>query len=90
MPKVMLAEDDATMLSLLKTLLSLEGFEVVNVDFDSEGVMEALRREMPDVLLLDVHLPNQNGIEVLREIRQDSALKETHVIMASGMNLQAE
>jgi CheY-like chemotaxis protein len=90
MPKVMLAEDDATMLSLLKTLLSLEGFEVANVDFDSEKVIDAVKREKPDVLLLDVHLPNENGIEVLRRIRQDDGLKKMRIVMTSGMNMQEE
>ncbi len=90
MPKIMLAEDDETMLSLLKTLLSLEGFTVVGVDFSSEGILEVLRREKPDALLMDVHLPNQNGLDALREIRNDAALQDTRVIMASGMNLKEE
>jgi two-component system response regulator MtrA len=89
MHKVMLAEDDPTMLSLLRTLLKLEGFETATLA-EKEDVLEALHREMPDILLLDVNLPQGNGIEFLQRIRQDKILANTSVIMSSGMPLEAE
>jgi CheY-like chemotaxis protein len=89
MHKVMLAEDDLTMLSLLRTLLKLEGFETAALG-DNEDVLEALHREMPDVLLLDVNLPQGNGVEFLHRIRQDKMLENTVIIMSSGMALEAE
>lgn len=89
MYKVMLAEDDPTMLSLLSTLLKLEGFEAAMLR-EKEDVVEALHREMPDVLLLDVNLPQGNGIDFLRRIRSDKLLAKTSVIMSSGMPLEFE
>ncbi len=89
MQKVMLAEDDPTMLSLLRTLLTMEGFETAALG-DKEDVLEALRREVPDIVLLDVNLPHGNGIDFLRRIRQDKLLAKTSVIMSSGMPLEAE
>ena len=61
---VMLAEDDLTMVNLLNTLLKMEGFDVISVDADAD-VVEAMVKHCPDVLLLDVHLANQNGLEIL-------------------------
>jgi DNA-binding response OmpR family regulator len=89
MPKILLAEDDATMLSLLKTLLKMEGFDTVPLG-ERENVLEAVHREQPDVVLLDVHLTQGNGIQLLREIRLDHTLDQTLVIMQSGMNLADE
>ncbi len=85
----MLAEDDPTMASLLKTLLKLEGFEVSEVSADSDVLAEA-RKQKPDALLMDVHLGNQNGLEVLRRLRQSSDLANLRVVMSSGASVKDE
>jgi DNA-binding response OmpR family regulator len=89
MPKIMLAEDDPTMLKLLKTLMHLEGFESVSLDPD-ENVLAAVAREAPDVLLLDVHLSQGNGLDFLRQMRADARFDNLIVLMASGMSLREE
>ncbi|MCC6261115.1 MAG: response regulator [Anaerolineales bacterium] len=89
MPKVMIAEDDATMVSLLKTLLKMEGFEVVVLSADAD-VPEAIRNERPDVVLLDVHLARQSGLEILDSIRGASDIQDTQVVMSSGANVKEE
>lgn len=89
MQKVMLAEDDPTMLSLLQTLLKMEGFATAALG-DKEDVLVALRRDAPDIVLLDVNLSQGNGIDFLRRIRKDKMLGKTSVIMSSGMPLEAE
>lgn len=89
MPKVLLAEDDAIMVTLLKTLLKMEGFQVVAVDADA-NVPAALIVEHPDVLLLDVHLAHQDGLEILDQIRRGEDTRDVNVVMTSGMNLKEE
>ena len=89
MPKIMLAEDDRTMITLLKTLLDLEGYQVVALGED-EDIFEAVRRDPPDVLLLDVHLPNINGLDVLAKVRSEAETKDLSVVMTSGLNLETE
>jgi DNA-binding response OmpR family regulator len=89
MPKIMLVEDDVTMLSLLKTLLRLEKFETVTLG-EQENVLEAIYRDRPDAVLLDVHLNQGNGVDLLREIRSDPSLQKVYIIMQSGMNLAVE
>lgn len=89
MTKVMLIEDDLTMLNLLGTLLEMENYEVAKLDkFDR--VVEDVQREMPDVLLMDVHLNDTDGIELLKQIRKNKPLLSIKVIMSSGMDKSYE
>ncbi len=89
MTKVMLIEDDQTMLTLLGTLLDMEGFQVIKVN-KFESVVDDIRREDPDVILMDVHLEDKDGIEILSVLRKDSQLKKKKVIMSSGMDKRYE
>ena len=89
MPKLLLAEDDHTMVALLQTLLKMEGFEVETVDMDAD-VPSILRREMPDALFMDVHLGQQNGLDVLESIRKDSDFAALRIVMTSGLDVRDE
>ena len=85
----MLAEDDLTMVTLLKTLLGMEGYQVVALSIDDD-VVEAVRKDRPDILLLDVHLPHANGLDVLDQLREDDETSDLKIVMTSGLNLELE
>lgn len=91
--KVLLAEDDAAMQAALRTLLEIEGFTVaVATVAQTKNIIDLLqfiRTEQPDVMLLDYHLGQTNGLDVLRLLREDQAIAHTRVIMTSGMDVQA-
>ena len=89
MPKILIAEDDHTMVSLLKTLLKMEGFDVVNVDVHTD-VPAAVAREKPDALLMDVHLGEQKGTEIVTVIRKDQQFAHINIVMTSGLNMKDE
>jgi CheY-like chemotaxis protein len=89
MAKILLAEDDPTMISLLKTLLKMEGFDVVALDVYSD-VPGAVQREMPDAVLMDVHLGGQNGLQILESIRKNRELENIRIVMTSGLNVKDE
>ncbi len=94
MSKVMLIEDDATMIGLLKTLLEIEGYDV-GAFAGGEDILQVVQREKPDLVLLDVNLKNFgildiNGFDLLKEIRSDGELKHIGVVMSSGMNYRQE
>jgi DNA-binding response OmpR family regulator len=89
MPKVLLAEDDHTMVSLLKTLLKMEGFEVIALDVNAD-VPAAVQNENPDALLMDVHLGKQSGMDIIQAIRKNPALANVRIVMTSGLNMQEE
>jgi CheY-like chemotaxis protein len=88
MKKILLAEDDPTMVSLLKMLLGLEGYLAVNITPENQDIIQLTRDEHPDLILMDVHLGDQNGLEVVRELRKLKDIKRIKVIMTSGMNLK--
>jgi DNA-binding response OmpR family regulator len=92
MYKILLIEDDTTMLSLLTTLLEYEGYQVapLNGEAGAEEIMRKMRNERPQLILLDVHLPGLSGFDLVRRMRGDDALKSTKVLMSSGMNLSLE
>ncbi len=92
MPKVALIEDDAVMLSLLQTLLEYEGFETVQLDGMGkvEDIVDILRQARPDLILMDVHLRQINGLDLLRELRKDPSLQAVKVLISSGMELSSE
>lgn len=89
MAKVLLAEDDPTMVSLLKTLLDMEGFEVLALDVDSD-VAAVVQREKPHALFMDVHLGGQSGMEILDAIRKERDLAGVRIVMTSGLNVKEE
>jgi DNA-binding response OmpR family regulator len=89
MPKVLIAEDDPTMVSLLKTLLEMEGFEVVVLMVDAD-VPDAVLREKPAALLMDVHLGRQSGMEIVETIRSNPEVNHVRVVMTSGLNVKDE
>ena len=89
MAKVLLAEDDSTMVSLLKTLLNMEGFEVLALDVNSD-VPSVVQREKPHALFMDVHLGGQSGMEILDTIRRQKDLSDVRIVMTSGFNVKEE
>jgi DNA-binding response OmpR family regulator len=89
MAKVMLIEDDPTMLSLLNTLLEIEGYEVVQLE-NFDKVVDSVRSIVPDVILMDVHLKDIDGLNLLESIRKENAFESVKVIMSSGMDFKDE
>lgn len=91
MLKVMLIEDDPTMVSLLTTLLSLEGFTVkVPKNHHMKSVLNAIIKQHPQIALVDVNLLMGSGIDLVREIRREPKIKGIRILMSSGLNLKRE
>lgn len=89
MIKIMLIEDDATMVSLLRTLLEIEGYQVIEYKLE-ENVLAPITRAKPDVIILDVHLQKISGLDLIRSIRQTTGIREVRVIMSSGKDMRAD
>jgi DNA-binding response OmpR family regulator len=87
--RVLLAEDDHTMVELLRTLLKMEGFEVHTLDVDADLAGE-LRRVKPGTLFMDVHLGSQSGIAILEAIRRNPEFASLKIIMTSGMDVREQ
>lgn len=87
--RVLVAEDDPINQQLMRMMIDRIGYynEVVE---DGEKVLEKLRAQPFDALLLDMHMPVMNGYEVLEEIRNDSRLSHIVVIAFTAGSMQGE
>ena len=92
MPKVLLIEDDATMLILLGTLLEMEGYQVAKIKHEEtvEELLALMRHEKPDAAMIDIHLRHVNGFDLLARARQDPKLKHVRFLMSSGLDVSHE
>jgi DNA-binding response OmpR family regulator len=81
--RVLCIEDDPEMIDLIKLILERKGFEVLEAVGGKEG-LEVSRREMPDLILLDLMMPEVDGWEVFRRMRADEQLKDIPVIVVTA------
>ncbi|HID61516.1 MAG TPA: response regulator [Anaerolineae bacterium] len=81
--KVLCIEDEPEMIDLIRLILERKGFEVVGAVGGAEG-LEVIRREMPDLILLDLMMPEVDGWEVFRQMRADEQLKDIPVIVVTA------
>ena len=82
-PRVLLAEDHPALAKAVCRVLELD-CDVVATVVDGSAVLEAVLRLKPDVIVVDLNLPNVNGLEVCRQIRHVNP--EAKVIVFSAMN----
>jgi len=90
MLKVLLAEDDYSMVALLRTLLGMEGYQVVTLLDKPGDILENIRIANPDILLIDIYLGDRNGLDIVRQIRKMPELDSVRIIMASGIDKTEE
>lgn len=87
MLKILLAEDDATMVALLTTLLKMEGYQVAALDGDVD-IVSAVLKAKPDILLMDIHMLHHNGMDELVKLRAAPGGESVRVLMTSGLDFK--
>lgn len=86
----MIVEDDATSVKLLKILLEeVDGFEV-SVARKGADVLPLAEQTKPDVFLIDYHLLDMNGIDLIKTLRGTAQFAKTPIVMASGLDVETE
>ncbi len=83
MRKIALVEDDADLYALVKYNLEKEGFSFVGAQ-TGRGVIDLFRRERPDLILLDIMLPDSDGLEICKAIRQNAELAHIPIIFLTA------
>ncbi len=71
--RVLVVDDEPRMVSMIRMNLELEGFQVVEA-YDGLRALDAVRTQLPDAVLLDVMMPNLDGFETLRMLREFSSV----------------
>jgi DNA-binding response OmpR family regulator len=87
--RILVADDDPTVLLLFTTLLVDEGYDVRGATTGHE-CLDAVRSQHPDIVLLDVMLPDMTGVEVCRRIKSEPGLEGTFVILVSGARVSSD
>ncbi|PJF23115.1 MAG: hypothetical protein CUN56_02530 [Phototrophicales bacterium] len=85
----MIVDDDLTTVKLLQTLLELDGFEVL-VASRGGDVIDLANQTKPDIFLMDYHLNDMEGIDILRDLRKSDLFATTPVVMTSGLDVREE
>src|SRR5580698_1501554 len=83
MKKIVLIEDDADLFALLKYNLEKEGFQLAGSQ-TGKGAIDLCRRERPDLILLDIMLPDSDGLDICKSIRQHPELAHIPVIFLTA------
>lgn len=89
MTKIMIVEDEAALVTLLKYNLEKQGYETVCV-MDGKEVMNTAMTEKPDLILLDWMLPNVQGIDLCRDMRKSYELRNIPIIMLTARGDEAD
>ncbi len=81
---ILIVDDNAILLRSLKTLLQQD--YRVTLAKTGEGAIKAINRDVPDIVILDFDMPDMNGYEVLKHIREDENTKNLKVIFLTGVS----
>ena len=82
-PTVMVVEDDDDNRLMLRTLLEMKGYHVVEAR-DGQEATEVLEQERPQLILVDLQLPRVNGFALARRVRQHERLSDVPIVVVSG------
>ena len=83
--KVLVVEDELDMRIFITTLLETSGYKPLTAADGKEG-MEVARQSKPSLIILDVMMPKESGINMYRELRTDKDLKDIPIIMVSALS----
>ncbi len=87
MAKVMIVDDAAFMRASIKKMIEEDGFEVIAEASDGAEAIDLYRKVSPDVVTMDITMPNMTGIEALKKIREIDG--KATVIMVTAMGQEA-
>jgi DNA-binding response OmpR family regulator len=87
--KIIIVEDQPAIADLLEEMLSIDGYQMIKIH-SSTGALSVIRAENPDVVLLDIMMPDVSGLEVLRFMRREPGLQQIPVVIVSAKTLPAD
>lgn len=81
--KILIVDDEPNILISLEFLMKREGYEVI-LARDGQEAIDAIARERPDLVLLDVMMPVKSGFDACHEVRADEAVRDTIIVMLTA------
>jgi diguanylate cyclase (GGDEF)-like protein/PAS domain S-box-containing protein len=83
-PVILCVDDEETNLDLLETILAINNYEVVRAS-NGRGALKKIATQAVDLVLLDINMPEMDGFEVCRKIKEDEELLDIPIIMVTGL-----
>jgi two-component system chemotaxis sensor kinase CheA len=87
--KVLIAEDSITIRSMLRNIVENAGYEVITA-VDGRDAYNKVKSEQFDVVVSDIEMPNMNGFELTRNIKENPATEEIPVILVTALESQSD
>jgi DNA-binding response OmpR family regulator len=87
--KVLLAEDDKTLLEMYNLKFKESGLNILTVQ-DGLAALDLAKKELPDLILLDIMMPKMDGFAVLTELKADAQTSKIPVFMLSNLGQKAD
>lgn len=81
--RVLLIEDEPNIIEAIRFILSRDGWRV-DTHADGSSAVEAVRSRSPDLIILDVMLPNRSGYDILNDLRRDDTTRDLPVLMLTA------
>ena len=81
--KILCIEDEPQMIDLIRLILANEGYEVIGADGGQEG-LDLMRQEKPDLILLDLMMPEMDGGDVFHRMKEEVELRNIPVIVVTA------
>ena len=88
-PKIVVIEDEVDILEVINYNLSKEGFDVCSA-LDGEEGLALIKKEVPDLVLLDLMLPGLDGIEICRKLKTDYSTRSIPIIMVTAKGEESD
>ena len=85
MKKILIIDDDKTFLKVVRDALTQDGYEVTQAE-DGEAGLEVARKEAPDLILLDIMMPQLGGMDFLKIVKEEEALKNIPILIVSNLS----
>lgn len=82
--KVMIVDDELSTTKIVKTYLQNAGFGRIVTETDSTKAVEKICTEKPDIILMDIHMPEVSGLDIIEEIRQTQSIMSTPVVFLTA------
>ncbi len=82
--KILLVEDDKMLADMYITKFSKEGLQVIRAEDGAKG-LEIAKQEKPDLILLDIIMPKLDGFAVLRELKKENDMANTHILLLTNL-----
>jgi len=83
--KILVVEDEPDQVDYLSTVLTDNGYAVVSASDGAEGFSKA-KSENPDLITLDISMPNESGVRMLRDLQEDAATAGIPVVVVTGIS----